>query len=175
MKPSFYSISEVSAMFDLPISTLRYYDTQGLIPNLEKYHGIRRFSQDNIEAIRVIECLKASGLEIRDIAAFMELSQQGNGSLQARRLLFEQRRAELSKTLARLHKQMDMVNFKCWYYQTACALQDEAAVVRMIPAGLPEEIKPLYLSCHEPLDPALSGHPIPVKESGEENSLQAEN
>lgn len=155
MQPAFYSISEVSALFGLPISTLRYYDAQGLIPNLARHHGIRRFSQNNIEAIRVIECLKASGLEIRDIAAFMELSQQGNDSLQARLQLFLQRREELARTLDHLHKQMDMINFKCWYYQTACALQDEAAVQQMIPNGLPEEVQPLYRSCHAPLDQTL--------------------
>ncbi len=53
-----YSIGQVAEMFGLPISTLRYYDKQGLFPNMERVSGIRKFSEAEIEALRVIECLK---------------------------------------------------------------------------------------------------------------------
>ena len=62
-----YTIGQISEMFQLPISTLRYYDKEGLFPDLERSSGIRRFSEKEIEALRVIECLKKSGLEIKDI------------------------------------------------------------------------------------------------------------
>ena len=45
-----YSIGQVSAMTNLPISTLRYYDKEGFFPNLEKQSGIRRFSQAELDA-----------------------------------------------------------------------------------------------------------------------------
>ena len=64
-------------MFDLPISTLRYYDKQGLFPQLTRESGIRKFSDNEIEALRVIECLKKSGLEIKDIKLFMEWCAEG--------------------------------------------------------------------------------------------------
>ena len=53
-----YSIGQVAEMFGLPISTLRYYDKQGLFPNMERASGIRKFGDTEIEALRVIECLK---------------------------------------------------------------------------------------------------------------------
>lgn len=53
-----YTIGQVSEMFGLPISTLRYYDKQGLFPEMERISGIRKFSEKEIEALRVIECLK---------------------------------------------------------------------------------------------------------------------
>ena len=59
-----YTIGQVAEMFNLPISTLRYYDKQGLFPQLIRESGIRKFSKNEIEALRVIECLKKSGLEI---------------------------------------------------------------------------------------------------------------
>ena len=52
-----YSIGQVAEMFGLPISTLRYYDKQGLFPNMVRTSGIRRFSDQEIEALRVIVCL----------------------------------------------------------------------------------------------------------------------
>lgn len=66
-----YTIGQISEMFHLPISTLRYYDKEGLFPNLERSSGIRRFSSHEVESLRVIECLKKSGLEIKDIKQFM--------------------------------------------------------------------------------------------------------
>ena len=62
-----YTIGQVSEMFDLPVSTLRYYDKEGLFPGMQRTSGIRQFDEEQLEAIRVIECLKKSGLEIRDI------------------------------------------------------------------------------------------------------------
>ena len=66
-----YTIGQVSEMFDLPVSTLRYYDKEGLFPELNRTSGIRQFSENEIEALRVIECLKKTGLQIKDIKQFM--------------------------------------------------------------------------------------------------------
>lgn len=63
-----HTIGEVSRMFDMPISTLRDYDRQGLLRNLKRDSGIRKFDEQAVESIRVIECLKKSGLEITEIA-----------------------------------------------------------------------------------------------------------
>ena len=49
-----YTIGQVAEMFDLPISTLRYYDKQGLFPNMGRVSGIRKFSEAEIEALRVM-------------------------------------------------------------------------------------------------------------------------
>ena len=68
-----YTIGQVAEMFGLPVSTLRYYDKQGLFPELERTSGIRRFGDTELEALRVIECLKKAGMEIkpcRSLSAF---------------------------------------------------------------------------------------------------------
>lgn len=72
-----YTIGQVSEMFGLPISTLRYYDKHGLFPGMERISGIRKFSEKELEALRVIECLKRSGLEIKDIKQFMDWCVEG--------------------------------------------------------------------------------------------------
>lgn len=46
-----YSIGQISKMFDLPISTLRYYDKQGLFPEIERSSGIRKFGDREIETL----------------------------------------------------------------------------------------------------------------------------
>ena len=54
-----YSIGQVSAMTNLPISSLRYYDKEGFFPNLEKQSGIRRFSKTELDSIRMNSKYKA--------------------------------------------------------------------------------------------------------------------
>ena len=51
-----YTIGQVSEMFDLPISTLRYYDKEGFFPHLVRKGNIRYFSNHEIEALHLIEC-----------------------------------------------------------------------------------------------------------------------
>ena len=76
-----YTIGQVSEMFHLPISTLRYYDKEGFFPNLERKGNIRYFSDNELEAIRIIECLKQSGLEIKDIKQFFKWVTEGSSCL----------------------------------------------------------------------------------------------
>ena len=75
-----YTIGQVSTMFDLPVSTLRYYDKEGFFPNLERKGNIRYFSDNELEALRIIECLKKSGLEIKDIKQFFLWVSEGSAS-----------------------------------------------------------------------------------------------
>ena len=101
-----YSIGEVSRMFGLPQSTLRYYDKEGLLPHIQRQGaGIRRFDEQAVEALRVIECLKKSGMEIKDIQQFMIWCGEGASTYQQRLELFQRRRAEVEQELARLKKQ----------------------------------------------------------------------
>ena len=55
-----YTIGQVSEMFDLPVSTLRYSDREGLFPPLDRASGIRQFSSNELETLRVMECLQKS-------------------------------------------------------------------------------------------------------------------
>ena len=48
-----YSIGEISKMFQLPISTLRYYDKEGLFPFMQRASGIRQFSDTEIAALKL--------------------------------------------------------------------------------------------------------------------------
>ena len=135
-----YTIGQVSEMFSLPISTLRYYDKEGLFPEMERQSGIRKFSERELEALRVIECLKKSGLEIKEIKQFMEWCIEGVSTYPERKKLFEARRKAVEEEMLRLQKTLDMLKFKCWYYDTRLS--------EMIPDNLPPEIKKLYDNAH---------------------------
>ena len=108
-----YTIGQISKMCNLPISTLRYYDKEGLFPNIERSSGIRKFSESEIEALRVIECLKKTGMEIKEIKQFMDWCSEGPSTYETRRDLFEARKNTFEKQISELQKNMAMIQFKC--------------------------------------------------------------
>lgn len=143
-----YTIGQVSDMFNLPISTLRYYDNEGLFPKMERVSGIRRFGDNEIETLKLIECLKKSGLEIKDIKQFMQWCTEGSSTYKQRRELFERQKQEVEGEIQRLGKTLDMLKFKCWYYDVAIEDGNEDRLKQMIPDNLPEGIKEIYDNSH---------------------------
>lgn len=143
-----YTIGQVAELFHLPISTLRYYDKEGLFPDMERVSGIRRFSSREIEALRLIECLKKSGLEIKEIKQFMELCSQGSRTYKQRYELFLNQREAVKKEIESMQKTLDMIEFKCWYYEQALKDGNEDHLMEMLPDHLPEEIQQLYNRTH---------------------------
>ena len=144
-----YTIGQVSEMFNLPISTLRYYDKEGFFPNLERKGNIRYFSDNDIEAIHVIECLKESGLEIKDIKQFFEWVVEGPSSYPNRKQLFETRKEAVIAEIKHLEKTLAMLEFKCWYYDKAIADGNEDDINAMLPDKLPKDIQKLYNKAHK--------------------------
>lgn len=144
-----YTIGQVSERFGLPISTLRYYDRQGLFPEMKRTSGIRQFSDRELEALRVIECLKKSGLEIKDIKQFMDWCTEGPSSYPQRKALFENQRKTVEAEIEHLNKVLDMIKFKCWYYEQALQDGSEDRVRQLLPDHLPEDIQKAYDNAHD--------------------------
>ena len=144
-----YSIGQVAEKFGMPISTLRYYDKQGLFPNMERASGIRRFSDTEIEVLRVIECLKKAGMEIKDIRQFMDWCAEGPSTYPQRKAMFEDRKAHMEAEIAHMNRALDMLKFKCWYYEQAIRDGNEEKLAAMIPDELPKDIRAIYDSSHK--------------------------
>ena len=144
-----YSIGEISKMFQLPISTLRYYDKEGLFPHLKRVNGVRQFSESEIETLRVIDCLKRSGLEIKDIKEYIALCSLGNVTLKQRKAIFEKQKEEVLQEMEKLQKVLSMLNYKCWYYDQAIEKNDEAYVQALSFNQFPPQIQQYYKHSHE--------------------------
>lgn len=115
-----YTIKQAAELANLTPVTLRYYDKQGLLPYMERREsGYRMFSDGDIAMLRVIECLKKSGMSIKDIRQFSEWVLMGDDSLQERYEMFLERKKAVEAQMADLQKTLDFINHKCWYYETA--------------------------------------------------------
>jgi DNA-binding transcriptional MerR regulator len=115
-----YSISEVANELNLTVYTLRYYDKEGLMPYVERTSsGTRLFKESDISALRVIECLKATGMPIKEIKNFIDWCSDGDSTLQQRYDMFVERKAIVEAQMEELKKTMELIDHKCFYYKTA--------------------------------------------------------
>ena len=145
-----YTIGKVSKMFNLPISTLRYYDKEGFFPNIKRKGNIRYFGETELEAIRVIECLKKSDLEIKDNKQFFIWFSEGASTLKNRQELFKNRKLVVENKIKQLEKALSMIKFKCWYYDTLVENQEKGIDDPVVDLGtMPDEIKKYYDHAHE--------------------------
>ena len=134
-----YTIKDMSELTGLPASTLRYYDKQGLLPNLKRDgNNIRIFSDDDYASLRLIDCLKRSGLSIKDIKKFIDMAGK-EGALTGRLEIFRKRREILRKELENLKSILDVIEYKCWYYEKACEAGTDSAVKNLKPSEIPEQ------------------------------------
>ena len=145
----YYTIGEVSEMFDIPISTLRYYDKEGFFPDMERISGIRKFSENEIETLRIVDCLKKSKLEIKEIKQLIDWTRLGAKTYEERRDLFEQQKKNVQKEIEELEKTMSMLKYKSWYYEQAIKDGNEDRLHDMIPDKLPKEVREWYNHAHE--------------------------
>ncbi len=137
-----YSIKEMSKLTNLPASTLRYYDKEGLLPSLKRNsNNARIFDDDDYVNLKIIECLKKSGLSIKDIKAFIAAAEQGDESLEKRLKIFRKRRKILKQELEELQEVLDVIEYKCWYYETACSAGTEENMKNMKLSDVPEKFR----------------------------------
>lgn len=145
----YYTIGEVAKMFNISISTLRFYDKEGLLLNLERNDtGIRRFNEGNLEALRLIECLKKSGMQIKDIKEFMHWVDLGDKTIVKRKEMFLKQKSNVENKILELEKTLAMINFKCWYYDEALKDRTEKRVRNISVDKMPDDIRKLYEKSH---------------------------
>lgn len=117
-----YTVGEMAKLLGVTASTLRYYDKEGLLPFVERSSGgIRMFRESDIEWLRVIECMKKAGMSIKDIRQYIELALKGDDTIELRLMMFRRQKEVLQQKMAEMQHTMAMVEFKCWYYETAKA------------------------------------------------------
>ncbi|QIL50042.1 MerR family transcriptional regulator [Weissella coleopterorum] len=133
-----YNIGQISKQFQIPVSTLRYYDKKGLLPFASRNQKNERvFSEDSIKYLHVIHCLKEIGLSISQIKLFIDLCMQGDETLQARLGYIQAQKVQLQAQIENLERQMHFIDWKEQYYQTAVQAGTED-VVRNLPSPFDE-------------------------------------
>lgn len=115
-----YTVGEAAKILNVAPSTIRYYDKEGLLPFVERSgSGIRMFQEKDFDCLFIIECLKKSGLPIKDIKSYIDMTLKGDETIDARLELFQNQRKKVIKQMEELQQTLDILNYKCWYYETS--------------------------------------------------------
>ena len=112
-----YSIREVCQRTGLTAHTLRYYEKEHLLPNVGRSTGgFRQYTEDDMESLGMICCLKNTGMSLQDIARFMALAREGDQSLRERCELLEKHRDTVLARMAKMQTYLDKVTCKLDYF-----------------------------------------------------------
>ncbi len=113
-----YTIKQVSEKTGLTIYTLRYYDKEGLLPLVKRSKsGIRKFTDNDIEWIGLICCLKNSGMSIQHIKEFMDLCLCGNETVETRKEILLQHKKFILEQMEQLNSSLNTINYKIDHYK----------------------------------------------------------
>ena len=149
-----YTIGEMAKRLDVPASTLRYYDKEGLLPFVARSaSGIRMFQEKDFEWLRIIGCMKKAGMPLKDIRQYIELAMQGDETIDARLHLFEHQRDVLAAQLKDLQHTLQMAEYKCWFYETAKTTGSIEAVRSLPTEALPERFRAIREELQTPPQP----------------------
>lgn len=115
-----YSIGEIAEKMNVTIHTLRYYDQQGLLPFLQRDDkGRRLFSNRDIILLNTIECMKTTGMSLKDIKQYVDWCVEGFASVPQRYDLLLSQKEVVEKEIAEMQKRLDAITYKCEYYKEA--------------------------------------------------------
>lgn len=108
-----YTAGEAAKILGIPASTLRYYDKEGLLPELERSSGgMRMFRDSDFASLRLIQCLKKAGLPLKEIRDFIRLPNDGQKTIDTRLKILSHQKKLLRKKMEELEDMMGMVEYK---------------------------------------------------------------
>ncbi len=125
-----YTVGEVAKRMNVAASTLRYYDKEGLFPFVERSGGgMRMFKDEDFAWLEIIDCLKRTGMSIKDIKHFVDCCVEGDATIDERLGIIQSQRDAVINQMKEMQEMLDILNFKTWYYETAkeagtCAIQN---------------------------------------------------
>lgn len=121
-----YSISQIAKQFDMQPHTLRFYDKEGILPCPRAENGIRYYSDTQIERLELICCLKATGMQLKQIKQYFDMVAMGESTLEDRLCIFTNHRAQVLLEMEQLQLHLQKINKKIDWYKAKmknCDLQ----------------------------------------------------
>ena len=112
------TIAEVSRKYDISPDTLRYYERIGLIPPVPRTRGgLRDYGEESCGWIQLMKCMRAAGVQIEALIEYVDLFQQGDATLDARKALLVEQRDQLVSRMAEMQASLDLLNQKIARYE----------------------------------------------------------
>lgn len=110
-------IAEVSKEYGISADTLRYYERIGLLPRVHRNeNGIRDYDEQDRARIKFVKCMRGANVSIEALIEYMQLLEQGDGTMAARRAILEEQRDQVTERIAEMQAGLDRLNYKIAHY-----------------------------------------------------------
>ncbi len=121
-----YTVKMVAEKTRLTPHALRYYEKEGLLPHVQRTKsGVRHYTEEDLEWIGLICCLKNTGMSIKQIHDFVELSQKGPTTLGERCEMLKAHKAEVEAHIQEMEQHLEKVTAKIsWYTKRYAQYKD---------------------------------------------------
>ncbi len=134
-----YSIGEMAKILGVNPSTLRYYDKEGLLPFVSRTDGgIRVFKENDMEWLKLIECLKKTNMPIKEIKRFIDLYEEGDHTAAQRLEIIRNQKESVEAQIKQLQSTLEVLEYKNWFYETAVRLGTCDIYAHLKPDEIPQ-------------------------------------
>ncbi|MDI6523821.1 MerR family transcriptional regulator [Leuconostoc suionicum] len=120
-----YKISEVSKLTELPISTLRYYESLELLVPKRNNKNYRIYTQNDLNWIHFISRAKATGMSLSKIIQYAKLREQGNQTINERLDILDEQEAILNIEKSKILDHIAFIQSKKDLYRSFLGKSDK--------------------------------------------------
>ncbi len=112
------TVKDVAKIMNISEHTLRFWDKEGLLPPLERdKNNVRRFSEQDLQWLFLIKCLRGGGVQLSDIKRYIELCQIGDSTASERYEIIKEAKRRTLSQIEELNHQLEKLNYKEEYYK----------------------------------------------------------
>lgn len=126
------TIKEVAKAVEESEHTIRYYCKEGLFPFLTRdKNNVRKFTEEDLEGVRIVLCLRDTGMPLSKIKEYMDLCTQGDSTLNERLEIIRKQKEKAYLQMQEFQKKIDHLEWKEKHY------------IEMIEKGTEDDCNPI--------------------------------
>lgn len=113
-----YTIKEVAEKMDISEHTLRFWAKSGFFPFVKRnQNNIRQFSDNDLEWVKIVKCLRSVGTENKAIKRYIDLCIVGDSTIEERYKIILDTKEKALMQMDELKKQLAILEYKENFYQ----------------------------------------------------------
>ena len=112
-----YTIKEVADKMDISEHTLRFWAKSGFFPFVKRNeNNIRIFSENDLEWVKIVKCLRAVGTENKAIKRYIDLCILGDSTIKERYGIIQNTKKKALEQMEELKQQLALLDYKENFY-----------------------------------------------------------
>ena len=113
-----YSAKEAAEITGLSTATLRYYEKEKLLPQIARNSlKYRQYTDEDIEWIKMIQCMRMANIPIQPIREYVSLLLQGSETLEQRYFMVQDHMHNMEQQMANLQNALTLTRKKLSFYE----------------------------------------------------------